>query len=193
MPDRSDREKLGAVFRFFLPLVVLGCASCSSHALEQIEAACEVALVHVKLEHEEAGKPVAIDAGWRLGPTRQELETFLEQQPKWRRDPELPLHITATKVRQLNVIKTCPDLRKWLPEGAVLRSAQQVSEVTREEPWPVVLLQFDFPAISEDGSTALIHSSVGFAPEAGYYGVVLYNKDRRGVWRRSRVDVIAMA
>ncbi|KPL69547.1 hypothetical protein SZ64_16470 [Erythrobacter sp. SG61-1L] len=149
-------------------------------------AACDIALDYAgrfKAEWEEQGRPIAVsDGDGTMVPAPQKLEQILADNPALKGDPEVALTLAAADLRNRSVVEECRDLRGWLRAFNIVHDDKQIAELTLKKEWPVAILSMSLPAISEDGSTALLYVSEYSGPLAGATMAVTYKRNASGKW-----------
>lgn len=171
------------------PLLVLmiaaGLAACDFVGVQDARtaAACDLALGYAKRFKAEQDGPVAILSQPEFDiASRQELATFVSEHPEYRNDPELPLLLALADIRGKHVVAECGNLRSWIERSGILNDDRRIEELTRQEYWPFALLAMSMPAISEDGSTALMYAGEFTGGLAGGYKALTFEKAPNGKW-----------
>ena len=156
-----------------------------------MEDACDITLLYVKRFEAENDRPIAVWTEPKLDvPTNEGLDTFLRANPKYRNDPELPLLRRLASVRQISAVERCPRLKEWLTKTNTLHDDDRMyDEIADHEIWPFAALAMSLPAVSEDGTTALMYTAEYYGPLAGATYFVRYKKDSDGSWVWERADL----
>lgn len=117
----------------------------------------------------------------------------MRSDPTWRDDPELPLMMAAADVRNVNVVEQCSLVQVWLRNNNVLHDDQQIKKISRQEYWPVDVLSMSVPAISQDGSTALIYTSEFSGQLGGATYAVTFGKSANGRWSIWKKETLSIS
>ncbi len=181
-PPLMRRRRMLRYLPIALWLALLTLIGCSPDP-QGSEVACEVAAVHASNFRREAGRPVAV---WTrpspLGPSIEQIETFLHRHPDLRNDPDLPLIQAAAQAQRISPVSQCPGLRASLKRAGVLVDDAIIEQKTRGVDWPIAALAMSMPVLSADGSTAILYVSEYWGSLSGSMDAVTYKKDLRGAW-----------
>jgi len=182
-----------ASLALLLPIFALhGCAPLEDERA-RLDDACAVAIVHATNFKRDEVRPVAVRTrAPSNGPTIEEVDAILLETPQTRKDPVLPLFRKAAKTRNVSVVDRCPSLKIWLSKNAVIHSDPEIDRLVRKEPWPVSVLTMSLPAISDDGSTAMLYASEYWGGLGGGTDLVIYRKES-GAWVLKRRDQLSIS
>lgn len=171
-----------AYLALLLPMFTLhGCTPLDDEGA-RLDDACAVAITHTTNFKRAEVRPIAVRTRASSdGPTIEELDAILLETPQALKDPDLILLRQAAETQNVSVIDRCPSLKTWLSKNAVIFSDPEIDRLARKEPWPVSVLTMSVPAISEDGSTAMLFASEYWGGLGGGTDMVVYRK-QAGAW-----------
>jgi hypothetical protein len=148
------------------------------------EPTCTIALGYIKKFQTEAGRPIAVMVrATRLAPSRDEIAMLLKQKPKFKRDPDIAQLLAEADMREVSVVRSCPEIRNWLSAEKILHDDDHIEKLTRGDNWPVAVLAISAPVLTKAGDHATFYASRYWAPLGGGLDAVHYRKDREGLWR----------
>ncbi|MDX5984816.1 hypothetical protein [Sphingomonas echinoides] len=145
---------------------------------------CAIALGYIKKFQTEAGRPIAVIVrATHLAPSRDEIAVLLKQQPQFKRDPDIARALAEADVREVSVVRSCPEIRNWLSAEKILHDEDRIEKLTRGDDWPVAVLAISAPVLTKAGDRATFYVSRYWGPLGGGIDAVHYRRDSEGLWR----------
>jgi hypothetical protein len=183
-------------FRIAAAAIFVGVAGCSSldERYPLSEPSCAIALGYMKRIKLEAPTPIAVGvASADLGPSREQLALFLEDRPNLREHPDVKQAYAEADVREVSVVRQCPEVRAWLIAEHVVHDDDQIERATRSiSRWSYSVLQVSAPVISHNGDYATFYASESW-DASGATLAVRYRRDSRGRWILEREIIVEIS
>ncbi|WP_156457759.1 hypothetical protein [Altererythrobacter sp. Root672] len=159
--------------------VALTTSACTAghDTIAQVEA-CDVALSYVRHFQRSASKPNAVlkrvDG---LQKSRSEIEQFVLGHPEHADDPDLELMLASADLRDQSPVIECNALGDWLAHTGTLHDDPTIDQITRAgAEFPVAIVQFSMPVVTQDGKEAFLFTSEAYGPLAGSSQAVTLRK-----------------
>lgn len=175
-----------------IAVLISGATGCSriDERYPLSEPACAIALGYMKRFKAEAERPIAVGtASAHLAPSRDEISAVLKEQPSLKRHPEVMQALAEADVREISVVKHCPEVRAWLSAQNISHDDLHIETATRTSKWPFAVLHVSAPVVSETGEFATFYASEDWEHVSGTVAV-RYKRGGDGRWALEHESIV---